>query len=344
MTPNGDPELRDAPPAGPALFQMIRGFWVSQAIYVAAKLGIADLVRRGLTTSAELAEAAGACPGELYRLLRFLASVGIFAQDRAGRFGLTPLSEYLATDVPGSLRAMAIMYGEEIYHAWGDLLHSVRTGETAFDHLYGRSHFEYLAQNPDADAVYSSAMAGFSQQETRSVISAYDWSPLRKVVDVGGGQGAFLAALLESSPDLEGVLLERDQVAAEASAEIAAAGLSARCEVIAGDFFGSVPQGGDAYLLKNILLNWDDEQCVAILRNCRRAMGERGRVLVIEAVIPPWDVPAFAKQLDLHMLVVTGGRGRVEPELRARFAAAGLELTKLIATPSPTCIVEGAPA
>lgn len=329
------------PKPGPALLQMITGFWISQAIYVAAKLGIADMLQDGPRSSAELAKSAAMSPRQLHRLLRFLASVGIFAADEEGRFALTPLASGLQSDVPGSLRALAIMYGEEIYQAWGDLLHSIQTGETAFNHVFKSGHFHYLTQHPTAAAVFNQAMTGFSTQESTAILKAYDFAHFDKVVDVGGGQGSFIAAILNANPRLIGVLFELPQVITGAEGHIAASGIANRCQVIGGDFFQTLPGGGDVYILKNILLNWEDEQCVTILQNCRRAMTKQGKLLVIEAVIPPGNVPSFSKLLDLHMLVVTGGHGRTEAEFRAIFAAAGFELTNIIPTQSPASIIEG---
>lgn len=342
MTENNLKNSNNVPPKL-ALLQMTTGFWISQAIYVAAKLGIADMLRDSPKSSDELAYLTGTLPRELYRLLRFLASVNIFAEDEDGRFGLTPLAEGLQTGVPGSLSAMAIMYGEEIYRAWGDLLHSIRTGETAFDHVYKCGHFQYLAQHPEAAVVFNQAMTEFTDQESTAILSAYDFAPFDKVVDVGGGQGSFIAAVLKANTKLKGVLFDLPQVIEGATESIKAAGCGDRCEVSGGDFFASVPGGGDVYIFKNILLNWDDEQSVAILKTCRRAMPESGKLLVIEAVIPSGNVPSFSKLLDLHMLVVTGGHGRTEAEFQTLFTAAGFRLTNITPTQSPTSVIEGVP-
>lgn len=326
-----------------ALLQMITGFWVSQAIHVAAKLGIADVLQDGAKSSEELAESFSVSPRELFRLLRFLASLGIFAETQDGRFELTPLARGLQTGAPGSLRAMAIMYGEEIYRAWGDLMHSIRTGETAFDHVFGSGHIQYMAQHPAAAAVFNQAMTEFTAQEATAVIRAYDFARFDTIVDVGGGKGSFLTAILKANPAVQGVLFELPHIAHSAQESIETAGLAGRCQVAGGDFFVTVPSGGDAYILKNIILNWDDDQSVAILTNCRRAMAEQGRLLVIESVILPPNVPSFSKLLDLHMLVVTGGQGRSQTAFRALLAAAGFELLDVISTRSSTSVIEAAP-
>lgn len=326
-----------------ALLQMITGFWVSQAIYVSAKLGIADMLKDGPKSCFELAKSTNVSSRELFRLLRFLASLNVFAEDEEGNFKLTPLAANLQSDVPGSLRAMAIMYGEEIYQAWGNVFHSIKTGETAFDHIYQCSHFQYLAQNPEASTVFNQAMTEFTRQESNVVISTYDFSQYKIIVDVGGGYGSFMAAILTANPKLDGILFDLPQVIEGAKAHIESAGVTGRCTIRGGDFFESIPEGGDVYICKNIILNWDDEQCVTILKNCRHSMSENSKLLVIEAVIPPRNIASFSKMLDLHMLVVNGGRGRTEAEFRKLFTAAGFKLSTIISTQSPTSIIEGIP-
>ncbi len=337
-----NPKSSTEVPPRTALLQMITGFWVSQAIYVAAKLGIADLLKDGSKSSDALAKSVKSSPKELLRLLRFLSSVGIFAENEDGCFELTPLAACLQTGVPSSLRSLSIMYGEETYQAWGGLLHSIKSGETAFDHVYKSGVFQYLAQHPDSAAVFNQAMTEFTEEESTAVSTAYDFSKFDRIVDMGGGQGSFLAAILRNNVKPMGVLFDLPQVIKRAKDHIEAAGLADRCQVIGGDFFGSIPTGGDAYILKNVLVNWDDEQAFALLKNCHHAMAENGKLLVIEiSVISPKNTPSFGKLFDLHMLVMTGGRGRTEVEFRTLFAKAGFKLTNIIATESPVSIIEG---
>jgi SAM-dependent methyltransferase len=334
-------ESNDALPES-ALSQMITGSWISQAVYVAAKLGIADLLAGGPKSIDELAGSAGASPRELFRLLRFLASIGVFAEGEDGYFELTPLARGLLSGAPGSLRSLAIYYGEEVYGAWGNLLHSIQTGETAFNHTYKSGAFQYLAQHPEYAAVFNQAMTEWTANESTAVMTAYDFSKFDKVVDVGGGQGLFITDILRANPGPHGVLFDLPQVIEGAKGTIETAGLAERCEVIGGDFFESMPNGGDAYILKNILVNWDDERSATLLKNCHRAMVENGKLLVIEiSVISPKNVPSFGKLFDLHMLVITGGRGRPEAEFRALFETAGFRLTDIIPTESPVTIIEG---
>jgi hypothetical protein len=323
------------------LIQMITGFWISQAIYAAAKLGIADLVKEGPQPCEKLAQATGMPPQTLYRLLRALASVGVFREGEEGCFGLTPLAEYLQTGVPSSLRAFAIMQSELQYRAYGEVLHSVKTGETAFNLVCGQELFPYLTQHPTAAAVFDEAMTGYTTQVAATVAAAYDFSQFGALVDVGGGYGTLLRAILQTNPALHGVLFDLPHVAEDAKKRIAAAGLTERCSIIGGDFFATVPTGGDAYLLKSIIHDWDEERAVTLLRNCHRAMAARSKLLVIEAVLPPGNTSFFHKWADLTMLVITGGRERTEAEYRALFAAADFQLTQIIPTASEMSVIEG---
>ena len=331
----------DIPPPV-AMLQLIAGFWVSRAIYIVAKLGIADLLKDQPRSSEELAAATGTHAPSLYRVLRALASVGVFATDEHGRFALTPLAATLQTGVPGSLRAFAIAeLGEDHYPAWGEVLRSVKTGETAFDHLFGMSVWQYRARHPREAQIFDEAMADFTAVAIDAILASYDFSSIGALVDVGGGDGGLIAAILKANPQMKGTLFDAPHVVAGARRRIAAEGLTERCEISAGDFFASVPSGGDAYVLKNIIVDWDDERSVGILRHCHRAMTARGKLLVIEAVIPPGGGYSFRKFIDLVMLVMTGGRVRTEAEHRALLAAAGFRLTRVIPTPSEMSVIEG---
>ncbi len=337
------PKLGEGPPAA-ALLEMAAGYWVSQALYVVAKLGIADLLKEGPKSCEELARLTGADGRSLYRVMRGLASVGVFAESEGGRFALTPLAAPLQTAPPDSIRAMVIMLGEEAYRAWGDLLMSVKTGEPAFERVFQMGRFEYLAQNPEAGAVFNEAMTVFARRMHLSVVKAYDFSGFRTVVDVGGGHGGLLTLILRTHPKVRGLLFDSPSVVEGAKKRLETAGVAARCEAVAGDFFQTVPSGGGAYILSHVIHDWDDERSVAILRNCRQAMRKDGKLLLVEEVLPPGNASSFAKLLDLHMLVVTGGRERTEAEYAALFAAAGFRLTKVIPTDSGASVIEGVPA
>ena len=338
--PNRTTSVDIPPPV--AMLQMIAGFWVSRAIYIAAKLGIADLLKDGAKNSEALAQATGLHAPSLYRVLRALASVGVFAEDEQGRFALTPIAATLRTDVPGSLRAFAIAeLGEDHYPAWGEVLHSVKTGEIAFDHLFGMDVWQYRAQHPEDGKIFDEAMASFSSVVNATVVASYDFSSIGKIVDVGGGDGSLIASILQANPGMKGVLFDLPHVIAGARRRIEAEGLAERCDVVAGDAFASVPSGGDAYLLKWIIHDWDDERSVTLLQSCHRAMAKNGKLLVVEAIIPSDDTPSFHKFMDLNMLVMTGGRERTEAEYQTLLEAAGFRLVGIIPTQSEMRVIEG---
>jgi hypothetical protein len=327
-----------------ALRQLIMGFRTAQLIYVAAKLGLADCLEQGPQTPQALAQAVGAEPQALYRLLRALASLGIFAETAEGAFALTPPAQLLQTHTAGSLRHVAILYGEEwLWQAYGRMLHSIQTGQPAFEHTHGQSFYDYLRDYPRAAVQFHNAMSGYSAQEVAAILEAYDFSGFDKVVDVGGGHGTLIAALLRTHPHLSGVVFDLPPVVADAERLLGEAGMAARAECVAGDFFTAIPGGGDVYLLKSVLHNWDDAAAIHILQACRRVIATDARLLVVERVIPPGNIPAEAKLFDINMLVVVGGRERTESEYQALFQAAGFNLIRIILTHSPLSLIEGVP-
>jgi hypothetical protein len=328
-----------------AMLQMIQGFWISRALYVAAKLGIPDLLKDGPKNSDDLAQATGTHAPSLYRLLRALDSIGVFTEHDNGRFGLTPLGETLRTDVPGSLRFFAIEeLGENHYPAWEKVLYSVNTGAIAFDHVYGASKWQYMMQHPDEARIFDEAMASFSSVVIAEIVSAYDFSGSGTIVDVGGGDGSLLAAILKANAGARGILADLPHVAAGAIRRLTNEGLSDRCDVAGGDFFETVPSA-DTWILKWIIHDWDDERSAAILRNCRKAMAmSSGKVLIVEAVLQPGRATSLSKFVDLNMLVMTGGRERTEPEFRALLASAGLKVTRIVPTRNEMSIIEAVPA
>ncbi|GAB4330905.1 MAG: methyltransferase [Candidatus Abyssubacteria bacterium] len=322
------------------LLQMTLGNWITQGIYVAAELGIADMLAEGgPRTAEELAVQTNSHSASLYRVLRALASVGVFAEDADGRFSLTPLAALLRSEVAGTQRSFAIMAGAEFYQSWGNLLFSVRTGTQAFQDRFGETFFDYMTKRPDRHTIYDAAMAGIHGLETEPVLDAYDFSPFRSVVDVGGGHGLMLASLLNRYPAIKGILFDLPAVADRARDALLQAGLDGRCQVVGGDFFTSVPSA-DAYVLRHVLHDWRDDEAVAILRSCREAMNPQGRVLVVETVIPFNNEPCFGKWLDLMMLVV-GGRERTEEQFRRVFSEAGLKLNRVVPTAHEVSVIEG---
>jgi hypothetical protein len=323
------------------MWNLLNGFRVTQCLVVVATLGVADLLEEGPKTAEELAARTGAHAGALYRVLRALASVGVFEEIAERRFTLTPLAAVLRADHPRSMRATAIFTGEEPYRSWAELLYSVRTGAPAFDHVYGAPHFDYLAQHPEASAMFDQSMSASSRQATSAIVGAYDFAAAGTVADVGGGQGLLLAAVLRANPALRGILFDQPHVVAGAEHVLAEAGVADRCARVGGDFFATAPSGADLYLLRRIIHDWDDERAITVLRNCARAMGSTAKVLVIESVIEAGNEASRAKFMDLQMLVMNGGRERTAEEYQRLFATAGLRLTRIIPTGSGESLIEG---
>jgi O-methyltransferase domain len=333
----------DAVSPATALRQMIFNCSIPQLIYVVTKLGIADALKDGPKRCDELATAVGADPGALYRVLRALASVDVFAEGDHGTFMLTPIAALLQTDAPGSWRATALMHGEWYWRPFGALLHSVQTGMPAFEHVFDMTFYDYLAHHADAAEAFNANMTVDTTQAARAVAAAYDFSGITTLVDLGGGQGALIAGLLQTNPQVRGILFDLPSGLEGARSLLEVEGVAERCALVAGDFFASIPDGGDAYLLKYILIDWDDEHAITILTNCRRAMHEQGKLLVVEMLIPPGNAPFFGKFIDIYMLMLGRGRHRTEAEYLPLFAAAGFKLTQIIPTHSSThfSIIEG---
>jgi O-methyltransferase domain len=334
----------ESPPAV-AILQMAMGVFVSQAISVFARLGVADALAAGPRDAEEIAELIGAHGPALYRLLRALGDVGIVAELENRRFALTSVGEVLRSDVPGSLRNLATMTGMPFYRdPWTDLYESIRIGEPAFDRVHGAKIFDYLAEHPEDAAIFDAAMTSNSSSEAISIIEAYDFSRFNTIVDVGGGRGGLLAAILAARPHLQGVLFDVPAVVAGAEEVISDAEVVDRCKVVSGDFFDSVPEGGDAYLLSSVIHNWDDDQAVQILGRCRAAMADTACVLLAEVVLPEDAAPSMAKLMDLTMLVMTtGGRQRTEAEFCTLLGRAGLALTRIVPSTSSISLVEAVP-
>ncbi|SRR5579885_3348954 len=323
------------------LDQMITGYWISQAIYAAAKFGIADHLKDGPKTVEELADATSTNPGALYRLLRALASVGIFAEAASRRFSLTALAEPLRSDAAGSKRALALMSGDEQFRTWAEIDYSIRTGKVAFDKVFGKPIFDYLGEHPDKARIFDAAMVGIHGRESNATLTAYDFSVFGVVADIGGGNGSQITEILKKHGRMKGVLFDLPHVIERAKERIQASGLLDRCQLVAGNFFDAVPDGADAYVLRHIIHDWDEDRCLTILRNCHRAMRATSKLLVIESVIPPGNEPFHGKFLDLVMLLIPGGRERTGAEYRTLFERAGFELTGIVPTGSEVSIVEG---
>lgn len=327
------------------MLQLIAGFRISRILYVAARLGLADLLRETPSDSAALASITGTHAPSLYRLMRALASIGVLAEDEQHRFSLTALGNSLRSDVPDSLREWAMFaLGDEQFRAWGELMHCVRTGDIAFDHVFGTDVWTYRAAHAEHAAIFDQAMAQLARSYEASLVAAYPFATIAKLVDVGGGDGTLLIAILQANPATHGVLFDLPHVIQRARDRIARTGLSDRCEVVGGDAFAAVPIGGDAYLLSRVIHDWDDEGAIAILDACRRAIGDEGRVLLVERLMPAPVIVSHAAQTsslsDLNMMVMNGGRERTEAEYRELLDRAGLALARIVPIETGASVLE----
>ncbi len=337
-----------APPATPAqiIFQIGTAYMLTSALYAAVKLGIADKLAQGPRTAAELAKATGVNEDALYRMLRALASASVFEEKDARRFALTPAAELLQKGVPGSLYEMALWIGDPFhFKVYADAMHSVETGKPAVEKTFGMPVFEYFARDKEISEVFNDAMTSFSSLVIPAVIKAYDFSGIRMLVDVAGGHGAILTSILREHPGMKGVLFDLEHVIQGAIPRIEKLGLANRCRTESGDFFRAVPAGGDAYIMKHIIHDWDDEQALQILRNTRTALDgvAGGRVLLLETVILPGNAPDLGKVIDIEMLMLPGGRERTADEYAALFAKAGFGMTRIVPTESPFSVIEARP-
>jgi SAM-dependent methyltransferase len=325
-----------------ALFRLVGGYRLTQALYVTAKLGIADRLSAGPKDANTLAQEVGVHSDRLFRVLRSLASHGVFTLDEERRFGLTPVGEYLRTDAPGSLAPLAIFSGEEPYRAFGELLYTVRTGETAFDHLYGMGHFEYLAQHPEASATFHRTMVG-TIGALGGLLEGFDFRNHHVLVDVGGGQGALLVAVLQGHTGLRGVLFDVPEAVLDAPALLESSGVKNRCQIRTGSAFEFIPPGGDVYLMSRVLHDWPDEKALVLLRNCRKVLPHDGVLLVREAVLAEGSLPPALAQRDLIMMAMTGGRERTEDEWRGLLREAGFVVRRIWTNRAGLDLIEAGP-
>jgi hypothetical protein len=324
------------------LLEVLGGFLRTQALHTVARLGVADLVGKEPVRVEELAARVEADPSALHRVMRLLASLGIFSEAEPGAFVATPLSDGLREDHPGSVRYMALQQGSITYLAAGEMLRAVQTGEPVAETVLGMPLFEHLAADPAASDIFNRAMAGGAAGRAAAALG-YDWSRVSVVADIGGGNGSLLTAVLNAQAHLRGVVFDLPHVVDDARPLIEEANLSDRCETVAGDFFTDALPRADVYVLAQILHDWDGERARAILRNCRRSIADDGRVLVVEQVLPDGDEPSYGKLLDLIMLVVLGGKERTRSEWPALLREGGFELVDI--TPGPlTSLIEAAPA
>lgn len=346
-SPASPTSTTSAPSAPWEMARLMEGYLVTQLLYVAAKLGIADVLAGGPLPGHAIARQVGADPDLLTRTLRGLAVEGVLDEEADGRFALTEVGACLRDGVPGSLRGAVIARAEVYYQATAGMLQAVLEGGTAFEHAYGERFFAHLSRHAEHAAAFQASMAGRSAQEARDVVAAYDFTPLRRLVDVGGGQGILLEAILRAAPELRAVLLDQPAVIDQARQRLTTAGVAGRCEFVAGDFFESVPGGADAYLLSRVIHDWPDTDARRILDICRAATPAGSRLLLVEAILPERarDRPA-AIRMDLHMLVLLGARERTEAEFRRLLADSGFQLLRVHPTRSPAGlgVIEATPA
>ncbi len=325
-------------PGPPFLFQMASGYWLSQAVYVAAKLGIADLLESGPKSSGELAVATGCDPASLFRVLRALSSVGLVAQVDS-RFTLADSGRALRSNVPGSLRRIAITLGEIHYQACGELLHSVRTGTPAFKRVFGADLFEYLLQNPEHRAAFDQGMTELAYLLAQAVLLAYDFSGVSTIVDVGGGEGELLRRILDVYPEMKGTVFElRERGSLSTTVEKAG-----RLSYISGNFLDAVTERAEAYVLCGVLHDWSDELVTVILQNCRNAMANNGRLLIVEAIMPEGNSPSFSSLLDINMMAMTSGRERTKSEFHTLLSHTDFRVNRIVPTLAPQSIIEAYP-
>ena len=326
------------------LSHLISGIAATHMVFAAAKLCIADRLKDGAKSSEELARETNVHPRALYRLLRGLTALGIFAEVEPGHFSLTPMAELLRSDVPGSMRSWATIQGEEwARNSWGNILYGVKTNKPAFSDQHGMGIYDYFAKHPEAAEGFNDAMTCVSGQEAAAVLAVYNFAGIRNIVDVGGGHGRLISAVLDANPQMRGVLFDLPSVVKGAKEPMDSTGVSDRCQLVSGDFFESVPGGGDAYILKSIIHCWSDERALVILSNCRRAMKKDGRLLLVERDLPAGAESSFGKIFDVIMLVFQDGFERTEAEYSRLMEASGFQLTRVLRTPSPMNVFEGIP-
>lgn len=332
-----------------ALYQLGIGHYVSRALDLAARLGIADLLRDGPKSAEALATSVDADAAALRRVLRLLVSVGVFDEDESSQFALNEMGTLLRSDVEDSMRsAVRLFAGPDIQDSWKELEYCVRTGEPAFrKDSPDTTAFDFMARNPEQAAVFDEAMAAFTRRTAMVVAAMYDFSRFGTIVDIGGGNGALLLGILKAHAEPKGIVFDMPTAAERARKEIDREGMASRCDVASGDFFESVPSGADLYLSKHVIHDWDDEKAAAILRRCRAAMSDDARLMLVEGVYPEQVDRSLASRgaaaNDVNMLVVSGGRQRSEREFRELFAASGFRLANITPTPANVCLIEGEP-
>ncbi len=316
---------------------------LSRAICTIADLGVADQIERGKPQSVStLAEQTGAHERSLHRTLRFLSGYGLFEETSRGHFDHTDLSAALRADAPGSYRPAALMF-HNFFPAWDGLDHAVRTGRSGLEKLFGKPPFEYMAEHPELGPVFDAAMTSIHGYETGAMLDAYDFSGISTLADIGGGNGSLIAGVLARYPKMNGLLFDLGHVMGRAKESIAKRGLADRCRIVEGSFLDTVPTGADAYLMRHIIHDWNDEDSIRILKNCRKAVPANGRLLLVECVVPENNKPSIARDFDMTMMTLPGGIERTEAEYRDLYEASGFRLTSITPTTTMVSVLEGRP-
>ena len=326
------------------LLEMMYGYQKSQALFVAAKLGIADILSNGSKTADELAKATGVDSRSIYHLMRSLISVGVFSTEDNDKFQLNPMGKHLLTGTSDSLRGTVMAMGDEGYQAWGNLLYGIKTGKTAFNHTFNRDFYSYLKQDSEASVTFNEWMKETTREWLLPVLEAYDFSEVKTLVDVGGGIGTLTAVILNANPKMQAILFDREDVVVGAQRVLEGAGVADRCQIVGGNFFDAVLPDGDLYLISRVLLNWDDTHAIKILTNCYQAMTVKDRLVVVDFMLPKGKISPFLGQTSLNLFVLGGNLMRTEDEFYNLLSSAGFKVTNTIKTTGPVSAIEAKPA
>ena len=341
-TVTNPPDVSPEAAASQQIMQLSTGYVASTCLYVAVKLRLPDLLDAAPRSSADLARELHVNEDALYRVMRTLTSLGVFEDKGSRTFANNLASSMLRSATPGSMYDMALWMSDPFhFQVYANALHSVKTGNPAVEKTFGVPVFEWFPKHPEESEIFNNAMTMFSAMVIPAVLEVYDFSGIGTLIDIAGGHGRVLTSILQKYPSMRGVLFDLEHVLAGARPVIESLGLADRCRTVTGDFFKAVPEGGDAYIMKHIIHDWDDERAAAILKNIRAAMTRGGRVILVESVVTPGSQPDFAKIIDVEMLLMPGGRERTAQEFRDLFARAGFELTRIIPTKSPLSVIEG---
>jgi len=326
------------------LLEMMYGYQKSQALFVAAKLGIADILSNGSKTADELAKATGVNSRSIYHLMRMLSSVGVFSTEDNDKFKLNPMGKHLLTGTSDSLRGTVMAIGDEIYQAWGNLLYGIKTGKTAFNHTFNRDFYSYLKQDSEASVNFNEWMKETTREWLLPVLEAYDFSEVKTLVDVGGGIGTLTAVILNANPKMQAILFDREDVVVGAQRVLEGAGVADRCQIVGGNFFDAVLPDGDLYLISRVLLNWDDTDAIKILTNCYQAMTVKDRLVVVDSMLPKGKTSPFIGLGSLNLFLMCGNFMRTEDEFYNLLSSAGFKVTNTIKTTGPLTVIEAKPA